>query len=118
MSKLSEITRRTKTRRFLGEQWSIFLQAKTYIVSAKVSAFSRATGNEEFNPRNAAKICSAIILCLMLQGCLGKIVGTTADVAIEVVKIPFKVGGAVVDVATGSGSKKQRKSVDKDGDQD
>jgi len=40
------------------------------------------------------KISSTVILCLMLQGCLGTIVGTTADVAIEVVKIPFKVGGA------------------------
>jgi len=56
------------------------------------------------------KISSTVILCLMLQGCLGTIVGTTADVAIEVVKIPFKVGGAVIDVANGDGKKKSKKS--------
>lgn len=44
----------------------------------------------------------------MLQGCLGTIVGNTVDVAIEVVKIPFKVGGAVIDVVSGGD--------DKDGD--
>ncbi len=37
---------------------------------------------------------------LSLAGCAGTIIGTTVDVAIEVVKIPFKVGGAVVDVMT------------------
>jgi len=54
----------------------------------------------------------------MLQGCLGTIVGTTADVAIEVVKIPFKVGGAVVDVVTGDGSNKEKKNTERSGDQD
>lgn len=34
-------------------------------------------------------------------GCVGAVVGTATDVAIEVAKVPFKVGGAVVDVATG-----------------
>lgn len=37
---------------------------------------------------------------LLTAGCVGKIVGTTADVAIEVAKVPFKVGKAAVDVAT------------------
>lgn len=37
---------------------------------------------------------------LLAAGCVGKIVGTTADVAIEVGKVPFKVGKAAVDVAT------------------
>ena len=37
-----------------------------------------------------------------LSGCVvGTVVGTTVDVALEVAKVPFKVGGAVVDVATG-----------------
>jgi len=45
-----------------------------------------------FNP---AKLVLTLLCCLLLQGCLGKIVGTTADVAIEVVKVPFKVGGGV-----------------------
>ena len=47
------------------------------------------------------RISLIIIISLGLQGCLGSIIGTTADVAIEVIKVPFKVGGAVVDVVTG-----------------
>ena len=47
------------------------------------------------------KISFIIFLSLGLQGCLGSIIGTTADVAIEVIKVPFKVGGAVVDVVKG-----------------
>ncbi|MBU0657008.1 MAG: hypothetical protein KJ914_17935 [Gammaproteobacteria bacterium] len=43
----------------------------------------------------------AITLLLTLQGCAGQLIATTADVAIETVKVPFKVGGAVVDVVTG-----------------
>jgi hypothetical protein len=38
---------------------------------------------------------------LPLSGCVGTIVGTTVDVAVEVAKIPFKIGGAVVDVVAG-----------------
>lgn len=60
------------------------------------------------------KLVSLLLLCFLLQGCLGKIVGTTADVAIEVVKIPFKVGGAVIDVVSGDGSAKSKKSSSKD----
>ncbi len=37
----------------------------------------------------------------MLSGCISTIVGTAVDVTIEVAKVPFKVGKAVVDVATG-----------------
>ena len=48
------------------------------------------------------KVGSILLLSLGIQGCLGSIIGTTADVAIEVVKVPFKVGGAVVDVVTGN----------------
>ena len=58
------------------------------------------------------KIPLIVAICLMIQGCIGTIVGTTADVAIEVAKIPFKVAGAVVDVASGDGSKKKKKSDD------
>jgi hypothetical protein len=42
-----------------------------------------------------------ISILLMAQGCAGFIIGTTTDAAIAVAKIPFKVGGAVIDVATG-----------------
>jgi len=37
---------------------------------------------------------------LLLNGCLGTIVGTAVDVTLEVAKVPFKVAGAVVDVVS------------------
>ncbi len=43
----------------------------------------------------------ALVLACGLSGCAGAIIGTAADAAIETAKIPFKVAGAVVDVATG-----------------
>ena len=43
----------------------------------------------------------ALVFSCGLSGCAGAIIGTAADVAIETAKIPFKVGGAVVGVATG-----------------
>lgn len=51
--------------------------------------------------RARLKISFILLFCLSLQACLGSIIGTTADVAIEVIKVPFKVGGAVIDVVTG-----------------
>jgi len=59
------------------------------------------------------KLSMVVLCCLSLQACLGTIVGTTADVAIEVAKIPFKVGGAVIDVATGDGKSKKDKKKEK-----
>ena len=45
-----------------------------------------------------------LILILVLPGCASTIVGTTVGtvttVAVETAKVPFKVAGAVVDVAT------------------
>jgi hypothetical protein len=41
-----------------------------------------------------------ISLMLMLQACVTTIVGAVVDTAIEVVKIPFKVGGAIIDAAS------------------
>lgn len=38
-----------------------------------------------------------IALLFSLTGCVGTVVGTVADAAIEVVKVPFKVGGAIAD---------------------
>jgi len=37
---------------------------------------------------------------LALQGCVGTLVGAVVDTTIEVAKVPFKVGKAVVDVAS------------------
>ncbi len=42
-----------------------------------------------------------LLTTVMTTGCVGTIVGTAVDVAVEVAKVPFKIGGAVVDVATG-----------------
>ncbi len=47
------------------------------------------------------QILSILLLFFLLQGCAGTVVGTAVDVTIEVVKIPFKVGGAIIDGVTG-----------------
>jgi hypothetical protein len=50
------------------------------------------------------KILALSFSIFLLQGCtalvVGAVVGTAATVAIEVVKVPFKVGGAVIDVVS------------------
>jgi len=51
------------------------------------------------------KLLICVLFCLILQGCLGTIVGNTVDVVIEVAKVPFKVGGAVIDVVSGGDKK-------------
>ena len=44
-----------------------------------------------------------LVLCLLLSsaGCVSTIVGEAVDLSIEVVKVPFKVVGAAVDVISG-----------------
>ena len=64
------------------------------------------------------KLAVSMVFCLMLQGCLGTIIGTTVDVALEVAKVPFKVGGAVIDIVSGDGEKKNKNSDDNGGDDD
>ena len=50
------------------------------------------------------KILALVFSIFLLQGCtalvVGAVVGTAATVAVEVVKVPFKVGGAVIDVVS------------------
>lgn len=41
-----------------------------------------------------------VLAGFMLSGCLGTVVGTAVDVTLEVAKVPFKVAGAAIDVAT------------------
>ena len=42
-----------------------------------------------------------LLLCIFQSSCIvGTVVGAVVDTTIEVVKIPFKVGGAVIDVIT------------------
>jgi len=38
-------------------------------------------------------------LCLLLNSCLGTLVGVAVDTTIEVAKVPFKVAGAAIDLA-------------------
>lgn len=54
------------------------------------------------------RIFLVVSMLMGISGCVGTIVGTTVDVAIEAAKVPFKVGGAVVDVATGDDDDKKK----------
>lgn len=56
--------------------------------------------------RAIAKSVVALALMLSLTACLGTVVGAAVDVTLEVAKVPFKVAGAVVDVATGDDEEK------------
>ena len=57
-------------------------------------------------------ILSLVAMSISLSGCLGFIVGNAVDLGIEVVKVPFKVTKAAVDVITdddGNDEKKDKK---------
>ena len=45
-------------------------------------------------------ILPACICALLLSGCAGTAIDTATDAVIAVAKVPFKVGGAVIDVAS------------------
>jgi len=49
-----------------------------------------------------------ILVLLTNAGCVGTIIGTASDIVIETVKIPFKVGAAVVD-AVSNDDKEEKK---------
>ena len=59
-----------------------------------------------------------LIALLVLQGCTTMLVGTAAGivttVAVETVKVPFKVTGAVIDVATGDNEDEEDDEDDED----
>lgn len=42
----------------------------------------------------------ASLLVFTINGCVSTVIGVATDAAIGVAKVPFKVGGAVVDVVT------------------
>jgi len=42
-----------------------------------------------------------MMLAFSLQGCAGLLIGAATDVVIETAKVPFKIGGAVIDVVAG-----------------
>jgi len=58
------------------------------------------------------KISLILLLAISLSACVKTIVGAAVDATIEVVKVPFKVGGAVIDVA--KGDPKDSKNTKKD----
>lgn len=56
------------------------------------------------NMSTKLKWISVVVVLLLLQGCTAMVVGTTVGVvsvaAVETVKLPFRLTGAVIDVAT------------------
>lgn len=46
------------------------------------------------------KMLLLVTTLFLLQGCVSTVVGVATDTAIAVVKVPFKVGGAIVDAVT------------------
>lgn len=56
--------------------------------------------------RSIVRPMVALVLMLSLTACLGTVVGTAVDVTLEVAKVPFKVAGAVVEVASGDDEEK------------
>ncbi len=49
--------------------------------------------------RKTLRIPLFAALCLALSSCVGMVVGAAVDTTIEIAKVPFKVAGAVVDIA-------------------
>jgi hypothetical protein len=60
-----------------------------------------------------------LVVMFGLTGCVGTIIGATTDAAIEVVKIPFKIGGAAVDMMKGKDPDEVgHRARDRDDDED
>lgn len=47
------------------------------------------------------RVVLIVVLALNLHACAGLVIGAATDATIAVAKVPFKVGGAVLDVVTG-----------------
>lgn len=58
--------------------------------------------------KNLARLLIALGLVISLSGCLGLIVGSAVDVGIEVVKVPFKLTKAAVNVMSSDDDKKKK----------
>lgn len=50
----------------------------------------------------------SMVAAWLCTGCIGTVIGTAVDVTTEVIKVPFKVAGAVVDVATGDDNEEDK----------
>ena len=45
------------------------------------------------------RIAGIVLISIMLQGCVvGNVVGTAIGATVEVIKVPFRIAGAAVDV--------------------
>lgn len=60
-------------------------------------------------PHFLSRLLLLTLLSGLATGCIGTAIGQTTDAAIEVAKIPFKVGGAIIDVATGDDDDDEKK---------
>ena len=61
-----------------------------------------------------SRLCYVACLLVLMSttGCVGFAIGAATDAAIEIGKVPFKVGGAVVDVVNGDEGKEDDKNKD------
>jgi len=59
------------------------------------------------------KIILSFALMLSLSGCIATAVSTVVDVGVEVIKVPFKVGGAIYDGVTGDDDEADTNKEDK-----
>lgn len=60
------------------------------------------------------KIMCSFVLMFALNGCIATAVSTAVDVGVEVIKVPFKVGGAIYDGVTGDDEADKSKGDNKD----
>ena len=63
--------------------------------------------------KNITLVVLLTIMTVALSGCLGFIVGNAVDLGIEVVKVPFKVTKAAVDVITDDDEDDEKKDKKK-----
>ena len=60
------------------------------------------------------RLAALVLVLASTSGCVGMAIGAATDAAIAVGKIPFKVGGAVIDVATGDDEETEDKEKEDD----
>ena len=68
--------------------------------------------------KRSGRIMAIVLVCFMTTSCIGSAIGVVVDTAIEVVKVPFKIGGAVVDVIKGDDDFAEKLAEDQDDDVD
>ena len=53
-----------------------------------------------FSITKITNLITILFVCLSMTACISTLVGAVVDTTIAVVKIPFKVGAAIIDVVT------------------